>query len=338
MYRVLINQKEIQFLLPKEEVIHLLSERHRMGLSLNQILVKRENVGLYYSVVRYWGKWLTGLKRLGIAEKKYRHWTKEMVIEAVKQRYQSGLPLANRAILSDDPSLIVQIRKFFGNKKRMYHACGIPLKEISKDYVLEILKQQSQKPGGLKSLELRRMKIHGPMLKHFGSKTNAYKAIGLSDNEIRKIKLHSNKWTEETVVKIIQELKFKGYTLSGGFINKTNPSLYRAARTHFGSWAGALQYAGIDCQTPKICRKHTKWNREKILEMLDSLLKRYGNKNQIPTKEKFRYYWLCRKYFGSSKEAWTAVSRMVMNEPQIAFVQGLAENRKYPKESFIMKN
>ncbi|MFI5343078.1 MAG: hypothetical protein ACHQUC_02535 [Chlamydiales bacterium] len=79
------------------------------------------------------------------------------------------------------------------------------------------------------------------MVRYFGSKINAYKAIGLNDKEIRRAKLHSNKWSGEIIIKLIQEMKEKGAPLSGGLINRTNSSLYRAARTHFGSWAEALE-------------------------------------------------------------------------------------------------
>lgn len=311
-----INQNHLRYLIPKKDVIRLLKDRRVKGLSLNQNQVKKENVRLYHSVVRYWGKWSDGLKMVGVPARKYRFWTKEMVMAAVKQRYQEGLSLKHRAILQDDPSLVVQIRKFYGTKHRLLQSCGIHSPGISKDCLLEILKNQYQKRGGLDSRELRRIKVYGLMLKYFGTKANAYKAIGLNDKEIRKLKRHPRKWSEETVIKFIQELKEKGHRVSGGKINKTNPSLYRAARTHFGSWAEALQNAGIYYQTPKVCRKNSKWNREKILEWLKNLLIRYGDNKKIPLEEKFKYYWLCRRYFGSTNEAWKTLAGMASNENQ----------------------
>jgi len=316
MHTSFINQNRLRYLIPKEEAIRLLKDRHVKGLSLNQNQVKKENARLYHSVVRYWGKWSHGLKTAGVPGRKYRFWTKEMVMAAVKQRYQEGLSLKHQAILEDDPSLIVQIRKFYGTKHNILQFCGILPREITKDSLLEILKNQSRKRGGLNSRELRGIKVYGLMLKYFGTKANAYKAIGLNDIEIRKLKHHLSKWSEETVIKVIQDLKEKGNRLSGGIINKTNPSLYRAARTHFGSWAGALQSAGIPYQIPKVCRKTSKWNREKILEKLKDLLIIYGDNKSIPLEERFKYYWLCRRYFGSTNEAWKALAGMARNENQ----------------------
>lgn len=261
-------------------------------------------------------KWSDALNAIGIPKRKYRNWTEQLVLDAVKKRYHSGLSLANRALLLDDSSLLVQIRKYYGNKRNALRACGIVEQKISKNHLLAILNSEYLTTGRLHSGALREMKIYNIMLKYFGSKTNAYKAIGLSDKEIKKIKLHSNKWTEETIVEAILQLKQKGEKFSGGYINKTNPSLYRAARTHFGSWAQALQGAGIDYPTPKVYKKYTKWNREKILEKLKNLLIRYGNNKHIPSEERFKYYWLCQRYFGSSKEAWMAIGQMRSHETQ----------------------
>jgi hypothetical protein len=311
-----ITQKYFRYLIPREEVIRLLKDRHVKDLSLNQSQVKKENAGLYHSVVQYWGKWSDGLKRAGVPTRKYRYWTKERLIDVVIERYQRGLSLRHREILKEDSSLIVQIRRFFGSKKRLLQACGIPIQAISKDGLLEILKNQYQTTGRLNSRELRKKNVYGLMLKVFGSKTNTYRAIGLDEKEIRKLKRHPNKWSEDTIIKIIQELKEGGNLISGGKINKTNPSLYRAARTHFGSWAEALQNAGMHCQTPKVYRKPSKWNKEKILENLKKLLIRYGNHQQIPAEERFKYYWLCRRFFGSTKEAWTALAGTEGNDKQ----------------------
>jgi hypothetical protein len=308
MQTSLLNQKSFRHLIPREEVLRLLKERHVNGLSLNQNQVKKENVGLYHSVVRYWVKWSAGLKWAGIPARKYRYWTKERVMEAVKQRYQLGLSLSHRVILEEDPSLIVQIRKYYGSKKSLLQLCEISLGRIRKDGLLEILKNLHQQTGRLNSGDLRRMKIYGLMLKYFGSKTNAYQAIGLDDKVIRKLKRHPNKWSEDTIIKIIQELIEKDNSVSGGKINKTDPSLYRAARTHFGSWAKALQNAGIHCTTPKVYKKPSKWNKIRILEKLKNLLIRYKTIERIPLEERFKYYWLCRRHFGSTKEAWRVLA------------------------------
>jgi hypothetical protein len=313
MQTSLLNEKSFRHLIPREEVLRLLKERHVNGLSLNQNQVKKENIGLYHSVVWYWVKWSDGLKWAGIPPRKYRYWTKERVMNTVKQRYQLGLPLSHRVILEEDPSLIVQIRKYYGSKNNLLQLCEIPLGGIRKDGLLEILKNLYRQTGRLNSGDLRRIKIYGLMLKYFGSKTNAYQAIGLDDKEIRRLKRQPNKWSEEIIIKIIQELKDKGNPVSGGKINKTNPSLYRAARTHFGNWTEALQKAGIYCQTPKAYIKHSKWNKERIIERLKKLLIRYGNIKNIPTEERFKYYWLCRRFFGSTKEAWTALTLIKSN-------------------------
>ncbi|MFI5343079.1 MAG: hypothetical protein ACHQUC_02540 [Chlamydiales bacterium] len=126
-------------LLPRKEVIRLLKERQSRGLPLNQIQVRKENASPYYSMIRYWTKWSDGLNSIGISTRKYRHRTKEMVMNAIKQRYESGLSLGNCAILSDDPSLLVQIRKFYGTKLSLLEASGIAPQKLSKTRLSELL-------------------------------------------------------------------------------------------------------------------------------------------------------------------------------------------------------
>lgn len=175
---------------------------------------------------------------------------------------------------------------------------------MTKSEVLDILRKQAKKPYGLTNTELMKIKIFHKMILRFGSKQNALKAMGLNDEEIReKNQIRKNqKWTAERVRTVVYYLNRHNENLKGGFISNTDESLYRAAINYFGSWAQALNAAGIKYDHPLSGKKHIRWTKQKVLKMLQELQKKHGFDN-IPKDARLILYRPSQKYFGSWKKA-----------------------------------
>lgn len=97
----------------------------------------------------------------------------------------------------------------------------------------------------------------------FGGLKNARTAAGVKAARV------SNKpkgWTRARVVREIKSRRAQDKSLGG---SKVPQALYRAARKHFGNWAGAIVAAGIDPAT--IVVRNTKYTKPFIIRKLRGL-------------------------------------------------------------------
>ena len=84
----------------------------------------------------------------------------------------------------------------------------------------------------------------------FESWREAVAAAGISPDEIARYK----HWTSERVIAQIQEIAKTSGPLSSQLVQRSNQSLFCAARRRFKTWNGALLAAGIDPQTVTLRR------------------------------------------------------------------------------------
>ncbi len=101
---------------------------------------------------------------------------------------------------------------------------------------------------------------------HFGGWGEAVDAAGLDyARDVRKIP----KWTEERIIRQIQEAWAAGEDLSWTSVTtdrRFSALAYAAIRDNqFGSWDDALRAAGID---PSEVRRYESWNEEKIVRQI----------------------------------------------------------------------
>jgi hypothetical protein len=289
----------------QEEAIRLLKERQKMGLPLIGERVRKENFPLYRVVIKTWGQWIKALETLGLPNSHNRRWTKEKLIGALKDRLKEGKSLSYTDLVKEDSGLTFQIYKHFGSQKNVFKALGIQSpRYLSKEEVLENLKIQAKKPDGLSIRELKKAKIYYAINRHFGSRFNALKEIGVIDTNMARINSLSTpvKWNPEKILSAIDDLKQKKGNLVGIKIFKTDPSLYKAARDYFGSWKTACRQAIDKAPNPHGEKPYSYWTRRRILKLLAELLKQYGDPSAIPESEKKGIEQPCRDHFGSLKK------------------------------------
>ncbi|MBI3606153.1 MAG: hypothetical protein HY202_09050 [Nitrospirae bacterium] len=289
----------------QEEAIRLLKERQEMGLPLVGEQIRKENFPLYRVVIKTWGQWIKALEILGFPNSYNRRWTKEKLIAVLKDRLKEGKSFTYTELVKEDSGLIFQIYKHFGSQNNVLKTLGIsPSRNLSKEEVLEKMKMQAKMPDGLSIRELKKAKIYYAINRHFGSRFNALKAIGLTEAAIARINSLSTptKWNPEKILTAIDELKRHNRDLEGIKIFQTNPSLYKAAINYFGSWRAAAQQANDKDSKPHEEKEYSHWTRRRILKCLSELLKQYGDPSSIPESEKKGIEQPCRVHFGSLKK------------------------------------
>ncbi len=114
------------------------------------------------------------------------------------------------------------------------------------------------------------------------------------------------KWNAETIVGIIRELHERGVDLSPTGIRKTHGPLFSSARSksHFGSWRGAVEAAGIDYSTVK--RGEQVWSPARIIRGIRAAYERGEDLLSVSFKNRNKklYSAACAKrYFGSWRKA-----------------------------------
>ncbi|TWU39510.1 hypothetical protein [Novipirellula artificiosorum] len=111
-------------------------------------------------------------------------------------------------------------------------------------------------------------KLRRSARKHFGGWRRAVESLGLA-SELRK------SWTRPQVIEAIRVRRAEGHRLFKTY--EEDPSLFRAARKHFGNWPRAMQAAGIEMQSRQ------RWDKCRVIERLKELVETYpgGNIRQL---------------------------------------------------------
>jgi nuclear transport factor 2 (NTF2) superfamily protein len=111
-------------------------------------------------------------------------------------------------------------------------------------------------------------------------------------------------WTKEKITNEITRLYNSNIDLSSGYTQKTNASLYNAAKRHLGGWKQAIEYCGIDYESDVKKNKHGQWNKNSIIKCIiqrHSLGK--SLRSGIVEKDDAALACATRVHFGSWKKA-----------------------------------
>lgn len=138
------------------------------------------------------------------------------------------------------------------------------------------------------------------------------KAIDLAGLDYRKINKYAARqvWSREQVIKAITE-RNKGSVSLGSFsVRSDNPSLYKAARTHFQEWRRAVEAAEINYDDVKqkvllkAVKSRTKWTKNQVLNKIQGLHQSGSSLSmQEIQKENMDLYGAACHHFRGWKEA-----------------------------------
>ncbi len=205
--------------------------------------------------IRYFGNWQTAVEAAGISYeqvRKYRKWSKEAIIQEIRDLHSRGVDLSFRAMALSQHNAMVYaaIRtKYFGSWKAALEAAGLESEEIYRyrsweeaDILGEIRRLQSEGADlSSKAMDESSNRLIATARRRFGNWGQALERAGIDYNDIRRRK----RWSRESLVEGILELKRQGIPLITPEVKKANPSLFAAAckKHFFGTWKKALKAA-----------------------------------------------------------------------------------------------
>jgi len=205
--------------------------------------------------IRYFGSWQSALDQAGISYvdvRKYRKWSKEVIVEEIRELASKGFDLSFRSMALSQHNAMVYaaIRpKYFGNWRTALEAAGLASEEIyryrswDESGILEEIRRLKTEGADLssKSMDESSNKLIATARRRFGNWGKALEKAGINYSEVRRRK----RWTRENLVEGILELKKQGVKLITPEVKRANPSLFAAAcKKHFyGTWKKALRAA-----------------------------------------------------------------------------------------------
>ena len=238
-----------------ERVLTEIRQWKEKGEALYANHVRLNYQELLAASIRYYGSWQKAVEAAGIsyeAVRKYRKWSKEVIVEEIRDLAARGFDLSFRSMaLSQHNSMVyAAIRpKYFGDWRAALEAAGLASEEIYRyrswdmEGILEEIRRLQTEGADLssKSMDESSNKLIATARRRFGNWGRALESAGINYDDIRR----RRRWTRESVAQGILELKAQGVKLITPEVKKANPSLFAAAcKKHFyGTWKKALKAA-----------------------------------------------------------------------------------------------
>ena len=238
-----------------ERVLNEIRQWKEKGEALYANHVRLNYQELLAASIRYYGSWQKAVEAAGIsyeAVRKYRKWSKEVIVEEIRSLAARGFDLSFRSMaLSQHNSMVyAAIRpKYFGDWRAALEAAGLASEEIYRyrswdmEGILEEIRRLQTEGADLssKSMDESSNKLIATARRRFGNWGRALESAGINYDDIRR----RRRWTRESVAQGILELKAQGVKLITPEVKKANPSLFAAAcKKHFyGTWKKALKAA-----------------------------------------------------------------------------------------------
>ncbi len=180
----------------------------------------------------------------------YRKWSKEEVVRTIKAMHRRGEPLNAGFVARHYPSLIYAGRKYAGGWDAAVSAAGLDYEQYRRKYVwnrdkvIARIKElyAAGEPLNVSRVERNHGGLAGAATEHIGSWARAIKAAGLDYSKIRC----QRQWSRAAILDEIRRMHKEGMSLqTTAEVRRRYRTLHAASVRYFGSWAAAVQRAGL---------------------------------------------------------------------------------------------
>jgi hypothetical protein len=237
----------------RQRVLETIQERSRQGPVTATILLKDKLLSA--AVYRYFGNWQRAMEAAGLPIKRRQRWTKEAVLQALKDWHRRVGPGRHRV----EPRLAVAAWKFFRGLRRAREAAGLePNNPLwTKQRVIQAIQDHH-----VRGLPLRPRSFPNPSLvaaarRYFGSWQQAVTAAGLASQLPKRQPRRT--WTRQKVLQAIRDWHEKGRPLKA--VAQEDKGLHFQACKYFGSWREALAAVGLTPPAPR-------WTHKRVVEAI----------------------------------------------------------------------
>lgn len=267
-----------------EIVISAVKTLHLQGEKINAAYVQKKHGALYSAGVKYHGTWGKVLVAAGLtnAVPARNVWSKEIILAKIAEMAARKEPLNSAYVKERYGSLYTSAGNYFGGWAQAIEAAGIsydsvrlvaPKRSWTKESIVEEILKRNAEGLSLSGtvVHIEDIGLYEAAMSHFGKLgwAQARIAAGLTPIDPRPGIIYD----KEFVATRLKALHEKGAPLHfGGLRGKPYQNIVTAAIRLFGSYAKALEAAGIDYDDIRRIRRNW-WTKEKVIEEIQALEK-----------------------------------------------------------------
>jgi hypothetical protein len=248
-----LNYEEIKVRPPRWEraqIISKLQELAAAGIKLNCPRILEHAEGYYSSILREFGSTKAALKAAGVDYHARLLWTRQMVLDGLRQLKREGKNLAYARVVEVNPRLACAAAKLFGRYRRAVEALGIKYErprtaQWSKERILSELRSLIDSGVDANGVAIRRAnrRLFAACRAYFGQVGEALDLAGIAYQRPKKPLAG---WSRSQVLTRLRELHAEGDDLRYAAMKKKHSSLFFAARYYFDAYVTAVREAGMD--------------------------------------------------------------------------------------------
>ncbi|HEV8606132.1 MAG TPA: hypothetical protein VGQ99_12235 [Tepidisphaeraceae bacterium] len=278
-----------------------LMELHEQGEDLSAKSMHEKHGGLMMACWREFGSYQKAVEHAGLdyaeISQAFR-WDRETVLGKLRALAEEGVDMSYMALKASHPRLLEGAKRVFGRYPDARVAAGVGPAPLTRWDREKIVKELEKLHSDGENLAVSHMSRNHPALldaatHHFGSFAEAVQAAGLNYDEIRLARA----WTRETIAKELAALDEKDVDLRSGALRAGHANLHQAAYKHFGSYALALNAAGV-VYPPK--KPLAGWAKSRVLEMLRELHEAGEDLRYASIKKKESSLFFAARYYFDS--------------------------------------
>jgi hypothetical protein len=239
----------------KQRVIAEIQAQQHMGLAWKSVV--RRDCALVVAGRRYFGNWGKAVLAAGFSPEGSSRWTRERVLEAIRQWDWGGRSLSSKRI---PKAVSTAAYRCFGTWAEAVAAAGLDVcqsrtfQRWTKQGILQAIQAGHQQGAAL--TRAANPALADAAARYFGSWTEALVAAGVPRTPRKK-------WSERQVLEELQALHRQGQFEETTTIADTR--LARAASRRFGGWRQALVAAGVLAPGESL-RPKLKWPVQRVIE------------------------------------------------------------------------
>lgn len=237
----------------EETILQAIRQMHAEGRDLSLAAVKDRKAGsLLGPAMHRFGSWRNAIEAAGIDYsniERVREWNRESVLQALRERHDSGRAMGGGAMQKEDIPLWAAAKRYFGSYQNALDAAGISSFQPAEEWTWPIPRLQAElrklHEQGVDLSSGRIRKTHRELFYAFrsrmGSWRTAVESIGLDYDSVRR----ARDWSRQVVIERIRELHKQGADLRTGTIQKVEVPLSGAVQRYFGTMRRAMEAAGL---------------------------------------------------------------------------------------------
>lgn len=240
-------------------IISQLRNLHRQAQPIWSRRIRQSHSSLYAAAIHCFGSYRKAVTAAGVDYRSVQQtvpgrWNRQSVCRELRRLHREHAPLHHAAAEVKHPALVMAAYRYFGSYGAAVNAAGLnylrirvrPMPSWDRKRVLGRLKELEAQEAGLWKRAVRRIEpyLERAARRTCGSYERAAKIVGIPRNRLMAPPYRI--WSPARIVNDLHELRQKNpRLLKPALMTENYPRLLRACRRQLGSYAKALEAAGI---------------------------------------------------------------------------------------------